>query len=394
MREPGTATRASASRLGYQPALDGLRAVSIVLVMCFHYSFRGRPLVKGGFLGVDAFFTLSGFLITVLLLQERARTGSIGLRHFYARRALRLLPAAMTLVAFAVVLRLLPAEFSGKPSWSGILGTTFYVANWVRIVSPESMGILGPTWSLSIEEQFYLLWPLLLLGMLALGWRRRHILLATLGLTAASAAWCAILWNRSVTERGPTFLDYYLSLTNRGRSDFAYRLDAWDRIYFGSDTRAAGLLLGCCLAIALTAGADRLTPTGRRLLTLGSFLGAAVCVLIVATSEAVRSGWLFDWGMLPFSLPVVGIIAGLMVAPRSPLGKVLGIGLLVWIGRRSYGLYLFHVPVFVLLPEVTDLSEWPGLVASFGLVFVIAALSYRFLEQPILRRRTHFPGAV
>jgi peptidoglycan/LPS O-acetylase OafA/YrhL len=168
----------------YQPALDGVRGVAIVLVVLFHYpwgvtdarAFFGNNPVHGGFLGVDAFFVLSGFLITTLLLQEHAKSGGVNLRRFYARRAFRLVPALVVLLVIAVFLHfLLPAGDVNRPETSGLLGMLFYVANWVSIYRPKALGITADTWSLAIEEQFYLLWPIVLVLML-----RRRLRTATI----------------------------------------------------------------------------------------------------------------------------------------------------------------------------------------------------------------------
>src|SRR5262249_28328029 len=145
-------------RLGYQPALDGARAVAIGLVVLVHYpwhvGFLASAPFHGGFLGVDAFFVLSGFLITTLLLEEHAASGRVSLRRFYARRAFRLLPALAVLLVVAVVLHFtLAAHNKNRPETTGILGVLFYVANWVGIYRPKSLGVIFDTWSLAVEEQ-------------------------------------------------------------------------------------------------------------------------------------------------------------------------------------------------------------------------------------------------
>ena len=250
-------------RFQYMPALDGLRAIAIVLVVLFHYPwanqfFEGNP-VHGGFLGVDVFFVLSGFLITSLLLKERADTGAVSLRSFYARRALRLLPAFGVLFAFAVVARFAFVQDAQRPSWFGIFGMAAYFANWVQLWAHEPLGpLFGHTWSLAIEEQFYLVFPLVFVGLSRLRMSRRSIGLTLFAGAVASALWRAYLWSSP-----PSFVDFYARITGRavqGTNPF----ETWNRWYFGTDTRLDALLIGCVAAVILVGLQPRLTLAVRR----------------------------------------------------------------------------------------------------------------------------------
>lgn len=393
-----------AGRLPYQPALDGLRAVSIVLVLLFHYSWNrlsptgGRSILAGGFLGVDAFFVLSGFLITTLLLQEWSRHGRISLRSFYARRALRLLPLAAVLCTFALVLNLVLDPSDGaRPERQGILGTAFYFANWMRIWRPGSMGVLGHAWSLSIEEQFYLVWPIVLVALLAIGARGRATTAFTATAIVSAAAWRVAIWSDRLRRPSHSLTDYYLTMTGRppaGSNAYLYLADRWDRVYFGSDTRADALLAGCLLAVAIHFGASRLDAGARRAIGWSAVAGAAAFALIVARARIFQSAWLLDWGLLAFEAAVLLVIVGVLLGPRSPLARALSTAPLVWIGRRSYGIYIVHWPVFMLLNrEHLDIPEWPSLLLQMAVVLVVADLSFRYMERPVLALKDRFQPA-
>jgi peptidoglycan/LPS O-acetylase OafA/YrhL len=399
---PSPPTTPPTGRLGYQPALDGVRALAITLVMLFHYPWKtrfysGNPF-HGGFLGVDAFFVLSGFLITTLLLQEHATYGQISLRRFYARRALRLLPALALLVALAVVLHLaLSANDGNRPSVLGIFGMIFYAANWLNIYRHSSLGAFGHTWSLAIEEQFYLVWPVILILML----RRRlrlGVIAAIVGVgIVAASAWRAWYWHSHFGPRN--FVDFYLGVTGRtvptDSGNLDHRTIVWNRIYFGSDTRADALLAGCLTAIVLFWLLPKLGARARMRLSAACVVALVACGIIVWRAVVVLSGWLPLWGILALELSVAVVIAGLVAAPRSPLARVLALGPLAWLGRRSYAVYLFHPLVFTYLDRShVDLPPPLSFVFQFAVVLVIAELSHRLVEAPMLRRKSHFEPRV
>ena len=355
--------------LGYQPGLDGLRAVAVVSIMVVHAGYLLAPaysdrLLPGGFIAVDLFFALSGFLITTLLVEERAATGGTGVRAFYRRRALRLLPA---LAAVALV-------HSAWALWVGIdverellslLAIAFYVSNWVQALGWPIASGMGHTWSLAIEEQFYLVWPAVFLLIARRRVSPRRILVAIGVLAVALCAWRAIVWT-------------------------GLRPD-WARAYVRTDLRLDALLAGVGLAFARAHG--RL-PT--------AFLRFAAPLAWVAFLAALVTVHSDDDVMYFGGFSVVAVVAAVMVwsACSAPLAiRLLSHPVARWIGRRSYGLYLWHVPVYIaigyaghaaLFQESNPGAPWPlpAIVgSSVGATFALAALSYRYVERPFLRRK-------
>jgi peptidoglycan/LPS O-acetylase OafA/YrhL len=343
----------------YQPALDGVRALAVTAVLIFH----ARPdWLPGGFLGVDAFFVLSGFLITGLLLAEADHTATIRLAAFWGRRARRLLPALLlVLVTVAVAARYLRPPQDWPALRLDALAALGYAANWRMIfhggdyfarTAPASL--LQHTWSLSIEEQFYLLWPLLVAA--ALRWRhhRRTLLTICATGTAAAAILSALLYHPGADPA---------------------------RVYYGTDTRAGALLTGCALAVALTG--RTLRPT-RRLTTAATI--AALALAAALTLAHGQSPWLYRGGLTAAALAVAVAVAHLLAAPGSYPALLLSLPPVVWIGRISYGLYLWHWPLFAALnAEHTGLTGTPLFALRITTTLAVAAASYHLVEQPIRR---------
>jgi peptidoglycan/LPS O-acetylase OafA/YrhL len=352
-------------RLRYHPALDGLRAVAVLAVIAYHDEPSRLP---GGFLGVDAFFVLSGFLITSLLLAEYRRTSSIGLVAFWGRRIRRLLPALLLLLlaVSAYSASHLPA-IERSQLRGDALSALVYVTNWRFITSGVSYfaSVTTPNplrhlWSLAIEEQFYLVWPFVVLGCLRLG-RGRLRVLAVASLAGAAAS---------------TFL-----MAARFRP-----IDA-SRSYYGTDTRAHALLVGALLAIVLAHRPVR-TTIGRRLVAIGGIAGAAatMAMLFVISGD---TRFYYRGGSLLFAVAVAGVVASVVQAERRTwLRAALAVGPLVWIGRISYGLYLWHWPVDVFVNSArTGTSGVSLTLVRLAITFALATASFYVVEMPIRSRR-------
>lgn len=347
--------------LGYRRWLDGLRGLAILLVLAFHLGF-----VPGGWLGVDVFFVLSGFLITTLLAEEWQKTGSISLRNFYLRRVLRLMPAFLALLgALGLISFLLSsAEVASALRWE-ILVAGCYLSN-LQYLHHVSLTALGTTWSLSLEEQFYLIWPLLLLLLFRLGLSRRQILLAVCGGIVAAVLLRMGLYSLH-RKPGPDKMENIL------------------RLYVSLHTRADTLLVGCLIGLLAT---GKLLPRSPRFVTamgLGSVVSAVVLTGMVLKSGLDHSHF-YHGGFTLVALMVGCIIVRMLVAP-SRIGSVLLESTpLVGAGRISYGLYLFHQPVIYLLQPRGLGWQHPGnVLIVLGLTIAISLLSYYCIERPCLR---------
>jgi peptidoglycan/LPS O-acetylase OafA/YrhL len=359
-----TPTRATAytQPVPYLPGLDGLRALAVIAVIVYH----GNPTwLRGGFLGVEVFFVISGYLITMLLLSEHRRSGAIGLKHFWFRRARRLLPAVFALLFVVSAVSVLFVRDELDRLKGDIVAALTYTMNWHLIVGGTSYfdqfqrpPLLRHLWSLAVEEQFYLLWPLLLVGLLALFRKRPDRLFgAMLALALCSTVLMALL----------------------------YRPVDPSRSYYGTDTRIGGLLLGCCLALVwhprqLVAGVP---PVRTRSVSIAGVAGlVALAALCVLSTE--RGAFLYRGGFLLVDLASLAVIAAI-AHPGVRFGRKLGIPLLVYLGVRSYSIYLWHWPVFALTRPGVDIS-WgpvPVFILRVAITLVLADLSFRLVEAPV-----------
>jgi len=354
------APSASSTRLRHMPALDGMRGAAVAGVLLFH----GGHL-EGGYLGVDLFFVLSGFLITSLLLVEPERTGGLRLSHFWARRARRLLPAlGGMLLAVAAYAWLLASPEELTRIRGDALATLAYVANWRYVLEDQSYwdlfvapSPLQHTWSVAIEEQFYVLWPLVVVGLLR--WRGRQRLAASVlavaaGLAVVSAALLTVL----------------------GAGDH-------DRAYFGTDTRAASILLGAGLAAVLSLRGPARSRRGRQVLELAAVAGTGVLALAWLQLNG-QSDLLYQGGLLVCAVAGVAVIASAAHPDAGPVARALSFPPLRALGLISYGVYLWHWPVYVVLTEDrVGFGGWPLLALAIAVTLVISVASYRWLEQPI-----------
>ena len=344
--------------LGYRPSLDGLRAVAVLAVMSWHYVLPG---VKGGFLGVDIFFVLSGFLITRLLIEEWELTAGIHLGRFYLRRMLRLFPALFLLLL--VTLPFVPRIWTVQ--------ALLYVTNWGILSGKLPSCAIMQLWSLSVEEQFYLVWPPLLLGLLALRTPRRIVGLVVLLLAVASATFKIVAW---------------------------HSIDDWSRFYFGSDARADELLIGCGLALFLSWSPLAQRAWFRRAIQVAT-IPAILWLGYLDVASAVYWRLLYQQAGLTLAALATGIvITQCLIAPVPGVRSFLAWRPMVAIGRMSYGLYLWHAPVAWLTDArhydwVPVLSRPVLFVVRVLLTFAIAGASYRFLERPLLELKHRFSAA-
>jgi peptidoglycan/LPS O-acetylase OafA/YrhL len=352
-------TAADTSGLGYRPGLDGLRAIAIAFVVLHHTADFFIPdwsgsFFPGGFLGVDIFFVLSGFLITSLILERRARAEARPLRSFYARRALRLLPAVVLLLVVNLVIELVQSDGIGRPlrSFAVVLS---YTTNWAEIRSVSFSPYLSHLWSLAIEEQFYLVWPVLLLGALWLGLSLRRIAVLAVVLAGAAAFWRADLW-----------------WTGHG----------WLAIYIRTDARADALLVGVVLALVRP---DRLMSR-----VPGAVRGLLGCASVALLTFAAVHFHGDSKSLYMGGFTVVALIAALLLTVELAGGWVLHPILaarpIVWIGRLSYSLYLWHFLVFQLAAEhLTGASSVVKVAIGWSATAAIAFASFALVERPALR---------
>lgn len=348
--------------MAYIPALDGVRAIAVMAVLLYH---GGVSFVSGGFLGVDVFFVLSGYLITELFLLEHEGTGRIDLKAFWARRARRLLPALVLVVAFIAVYAFVVADPSelGRIRGDGV-ATLLYVANWWYAFGGQSYfeqfqspSPFRHTWSLAIEEQFYLLWPLLVGAGLALWGRDKRRWIAALLIAAGtSAVVMAVLFN---PNRDPS------------------------RIFYGVDTRAQALLVGAALAWLLHR-VDFKRVGEPQLEALGSIGLLLVMATFWVAQDGTRSPWLYRGGFLAIALASAALVAAAVSPYPGPLTRLLSAAPLVAVGRISYGLYLWHWPIYVWLsPPRVDLDGIALLTVRLAASFCAATASYLLVEHPI-----------
>ena len=366
----------SHTRLAYLPALDGVRACAVVAVMMFH---GGIPHMDGGFMGVDAFFVLSGFLITSLLVGEWRQTLTIKLGAFWARRARRLLPALLLMMLFVAFFAsvIVPKGTYGALRLDA-LSTLLYVSNWHFILvnsnyfnETAASSPLLHTWSLAVEEQFYVIWPLVVLGVLHFTRSMRALFALCCAAAIASATWMYVLYDGGLN-------------TNRA--------------YLGTDTRSQCLFIGCALAVGLVLLTRRSQEDGRlakgELWQPAGATGRLVCGLIgVAGATAAVALWVatsstssspYRGGFFAIGLAVGGVILAAVAAPRSIVPRLLSLTPVRYVGRISYGLYIWHWPIFIWLDHArTGVSGYELFAVRVLVTFGVSVVSFHLVERPI-----------
>ncbi|MGD0700393.1 MAG: acyltransferase family protein [Trebonia sp.] len=397
----------------YLPGLDGLRALAVTAVVAYHL---GYGWAQGGLLGVGVFFTLSGYLITDILVGQFAAKGRMKLKDFWMRRARRLLPALFVMLA-VVTVWVNGFSRSFLPGYRGdVIASGLYVNNWwyieqhtsyyAQFAPPEPLDHL---WSLAVEEQFYLVWPWVVLLMVWVAGRvvkRRRAqggtLAGGLGLGAAGAA------SPAAAAGGSGYLSQRARWTMAGVALVLAAASAIEmvllyhpgydptRVYEGTDTRAFGLLIGAAVAMVWPTrrGGRALSAGARRLLDAAGVVGLVVIAVLVGRTNEY-SPFMFQGGMAALSVATAAVVAA-VATPGGLVGVALGWRPLRWIGVRSYGIYLWHYPIIVLTAPPGTAGNPVSLVRAVALVaatVVIAALSWKFIEEPIRRGRLrHWPS--
>ncbi len=349
----------------YMPGLDGLRALAVLAVIAYHLNL---PWAPGGLLGVCIFFVLSGYLITDILVNQWQSNGKINLKEFWLARARRLLPALFVMLGGVIgwLSFFEPERLSSL--WNDVVAALFYFSNWQLIFQQVSyFASFGPPspfvhlWSLAVEEQFYLLWPLLLgLGLCFIPQRRRLIGMI-MALALVSAAAMAIIYQPGLDP---------------------------SRVYYGTDTRAFALLIGAAMAMVWPSRklSTELSLRHRILLDATGGTALLVVLLMIWQSNQYQTS-LYYGGMLGFSL-ISAVLVAVLAHPASYLGRILGMQPLRWLGVCSYGIYLWHYPVIVLTsPGINTGGVSVALaVAQTALCIILAAASWHFIEAPIRHR--------
>ena len=354
--------------MGYLPGLDGVRALAVIGVLLYHADLSW---IRGGYLGVDVFFVLSGFLITSLILEEFERSDRIDFARFYLGRARRLLPALLLVLAVVAVAAAFFYRDTASQVRTDTIASIFYVNNWWYIFNDQSYfefigrpPLLKHLWSLAVEEQFYLIWPAVAYLVVRKG-GRRGLRFTALALAALSTVW--LIW---------------LSAVN-GYPEYADP----SRAYFGTDSHAMGLLIGAALATFWRPGRLPTTlPRGGASILAGAGIAALLAVIWFFLVVGEFTPWMYRGGFLALAL-IVALLIAMASHPGSPLGRWLGTLPWRYIGQRSYGLYLWHWPIFMVTRPYQDvpLDGLPLLAGRLALTFAIAELSFRFVEMPIRR---------
>lgn len=380
------------SLLGYLPALDGVRALAVVAVIVYH---ANKSWLGGGFLGVEVFFVISGFLITSLLIAESERDGTISLKQFWLRRARRLLPAMWVLLLLvAVYCSLFEREMLGSLR-GDIIAALVYGFNWFQIWVGTSYFTafdfvpLRHLWSLAVEEQFYLFWPLLMFVFTRVGRRRMPVI----GLLFIATAFAIAIFTATTYRSGP--IGSLAETPEQFMAFLGQPVSRVDFLFLGTFTRAGGLFLGAALAVFWRPWLLPTSPIGTRGqlfdgVFLAGFAGLAVSAAVfrdvVEITDIGTTGYdlLFRGGFLFVGISSVAVIAAAVHPTATMTHRLLGNRLMTYIGQRSYGLYLYHWPVFQMYRRFAGQGLTPyEFVLLMLLALALTELSYRYVEMPV-----------
>ena len=373
------------SQLPYLPGLDGLRAIAVVAVMVYH---ANSTWLAGGYLGVEVFFVISGYLITLLLIAEHERTGTIDLKQFWIRRFRRLLPALFVMMLLLTIwVSLFKPDALGKLR-GDVLAGTLYISNWYQIwigagySAGADFAPLRHVWSLAVEEQFYVIWPLVMLAFVRVGSRRIAGIARWLFLTAVLITVVVAVLNYTGPQQSPEFTpDAYWTI-------FGRQISIPDALYLSTISRAGGLLLGAAFAMIWRPAAVMRGPLRHKhglfdgLAVVGfAVLGAMAWFVAFQPDQGI--GFLFQGGLFVCGLATLAVIAAI-THQRAFTGKLLSLPVLLWIGTRSYGLYLYHWPIYQIIRNIAaNKLAFHEFVLAIAATCVITEVSYRYIETPI-----------
>jgi peptidoglycan/LPS O-acetylase OafA/YrhL len=399
---PHPTLRNQISRVPYLPGLDGLRAIAVTAVLVYH---ANHEWLSGGFLGVEVFFVISGYLITLLLLSEKERTGTVRLGQFWLRRARRLLPALFAMMAsLAIYMSLFKPRPMGQAR-GDLLAGTFYVSNWFQIwvgqgyTAAANFAPLRHLWSLAVEEQFYLVWPLVMFVLLRKrGDRLPRVALWLLGASVFIAIVVAALYVGGTVFIGA---DPVTNAPSCGIGEshgyvsvLGHCINVNEALYLSTTSRAGGLMLGSAFALVWRPVAIMRGPlrTKGRRMDLFGVLGLAGLALLMNQLQLVDAltneydSHLFRGGFLLTGICTIAVIAA-ATHRRAWIGRLLGIRPLHWVGTRSYGLYLYHWPIYQIIREPGEQLSLRQFLIALLIALPITELSYRLVELPVRRGR-------
>ncbi len=378
--------QANISRVPYLPGLDGMRALAVVAVMIYH---ANSDWLKGGFLGVEVFFVISGYLITLLLISEKERTNDVDMKGFWIRRARRLLPALFVMLFMLTIWTALFERSTLGKLRGDVVAALTYSSNWYQVYTGQGYSAandfapLRHLWSLAVEEQFYLIWPIVMVLLLRVGSRRVADLSRWLfGVALAITILLALLYHQGPIGTAQVTPEAYWHIFGRdiAKADF---------LYLSTFTRAGGLLLGSAFAMVWRPVALIRGPLRERGPLLDGFgaAGLAVLALMMWSVGFVGSRGadplLFRGGFFLSAIATLAVIAA-VTHPRTLTGRALSVPVLVWVGLRSYGLYLYHWPVYQLMRHIAGKHmKFHEFLIAMAITLVITELSYRYIETPI-----------